>query len=102
MTPIIQGDQLFAAGRYQEAQVVYQKMLNNLGDRSSYESCITLSRLGRCLSFQGQSQAKAMEYYQQALAIARELESSSPQYIDQQIGVLLIYLGDILRTHVTH
>ncbi len=69
------GEQLLAAGRYGEAQQVFEAILQVLGEEPSYDRCLTLSRLGRCLRLQGQA-ARAAERYREGLQVAARLEPS--------------------------
>ena len=70
-----QGQHLFAAGRYAEAEAVFQEVLAGLGEGPSYERCITLNLLGRCLGSQGRPD-QAAERYRQALALEAWLAAS--------------------------
>ncbi|MBD2211347.1 tetratricopeptide repeat protein [Nostoc linckia FACHB-104] len=69
------GEQLFNAGRYQQAAQVFGEILAGLGEESSYERCLTLGGLGRCLQFQGQA-AQAATSYRQGLVLATQLKQS--------------------------
>jgi tetratricopeptide (TPR) repeat protein len=69
------GDQLFYSGRYQEAGRVFNEVLAGLGEQPTYERCITLGCLGRCLRQQGQT-TQAVELYCQGLAELKQLEAS--------------------------
>ncbi|MCK5878081.1 MAG: tetratricopeptide repeat protein, partial [Candidatus Marithrix sp.] len=68
--------QLFNTGHYTEAAHIYNEILNSLGQKISYERCITLGRLGRCFGVQGLIQ-KAVNYYQQELTELDKLEQSN-------------------------
>jgi tetratricopeptide (TPR) repeat protein len=85
------GEQLYSAGRYPQAAQVFNEILVGLGKQPSYERCVALSRLGRCLSEQGQS-AQAAELYREGLAVAKQLEASD--LVKRQMGVLQ---GDLAR-----
>jgi tetratricopeptide (TPR) repeat protein len=86
------GEQLFNAGRYREAAQVFADMLTGLGEASSYNQCVTLTLLGRCLEFQGQT-AQAAQCYRQGLAVAAQLDPSDG--VKHQIGALQTDLADV-------
>ncbi|MBD2214530.1 tetratricopeptide repeat protein [Nostoc linckia FACHB-104] len=88
------GEQLFNAGRYQQAAQVFSEILAELGEQPSYKRCVTLGRLGRCLSFQRQT-AQAAQIYRQGLAVAQQLEQSNN--VKQLMGTLQTELADALR-----
>ena len=88
------GDQLFSAGRYQEAAQVFGEILAGLGEEPSYKRCVTLGRLGRCFADQGQA-AQAAALYRQGLAVAEQLEASDS--VKRQMGAMQSDLGDVLR-----
>jgi tetratricopeptide (TPR) repeat protein len=69
------GTQLYNAGRYREAVVVFQEILPHLGEDPSLEGCVTLARLGQCAFYQGQA-AQAAALYRQALTVGGQLEPS--------------------------
>ncbi|MBW4563942.1 MAG: CHAT domain-containing protein [Mojavia pulchra JT2-VF2] len=69
------GEQLFNDGRYQQAAQVFSEILAELGEQPSYNLCVTLGLLGRCLRLQRQT-AQAAELYRQGLAVAQQLEQS--------------------------
>ena len=87
------GEQLFSAGSYQQAAQVFREILAALGEQPSYNHCITLNWLGRCLRFQGQA-AEAAARYRQGLAVAEKLEASDG--VKQQMGNLQADLADVL------
>ncbi|OUL25313.1 CHAT domain-containing protein [Nostoc sp. 106C] len=87
------GEQLFNAGRYQQAAQVFSEILAELGEQPSYEQCATFARLGRCLRFQTQT-AQAAEIYRQGLAVAQQLEQSD--YVNNLMGALQTELADAL------
>ncbi|BAY91818.1 MULTISPECIES: tetratricopeptide repeat protein [unclassified Tolypothrix] len=91
------GQQLYNAGRYQEAAQVFREILTGLGEEPSYEGCLTLNHLGNCLRFQGQT-AQAAEFYHQGLAMATHLEQSNDVKsqmgnLQADLGVALMYMG---------
>ncbi|MCP4699661.1 MAG: tetratricopeptide repeat protein [Gammaproteobacteria bacterium] len=88
-----QGEQLFSAGRTGEAQQVFEEVLAGLGEQPSYERCVTLLRLGRCLNMQGHLD-EAEVSYREALAVAGLLEQSSG--VKRQTGGLQTDLADVL------
>ncbi len=88
-----QGAQLWSAGRYPEAQQVFEDLLHGLGTEPSYERCVTLGWLGRCLYSQDRLEA-AEAQYRQALAVAQPLERSDG--VRRQMAVLQIDLADVL------
>ncbi|MEJ6480359.1 CHAT domain-containing protein [Nostoc punctiforme UO1] len=88
------GEQLFDAGRYQEAAQVFSEILAELGEQPSYNLCFTLGMLGRCLRFQRQTKPAA-QIYRQGLAVAQQLEQSDG--VKQLMGTLQTELADALR-----
>ena len=87
------GDQLFDAGHYAEATVVFQEILAQLGETSSDKRSATLGRLARCYTYQGQP-GRGQELARQALA---EIERLKPfhdvQWRRWRIGQLQGVLG---------
>ncbi len=88
------GEQLYNAGRYEEAEQVFTEILTGLGESASFERCSTLGRLGRCFRSQGRS-AEAAELYRQGLAEASQLPTSDS--VKKQMSTLQTDLGDVLR-----
>ena len=88
-----QGEQLWEAGQTQQAADIFQKILKILGENPSYQRCLTLNRLGRCLGRQGRS-PEAATLYRQAIAVAQQLEPNDS--VKRQIGNLQTDLGDVL------
>jgi tetratricopeptide (TPR) repeat protein len=88
------GEQLFNAGHYTEAANIFTEILTGLGTTASYERCLTLNRLGRCFSFQGQAE-QAAAYYQQGLETAQQLEQNKG--VQRQTGALYSDLANALR-----
>ena len=87
------GEQLFSAGKYQEAVQVFSEVLTGLGKQASYEHCFTLGRLGQCFRQQGQA-AQAVKCHRQGLAVAKQLEPSKD--VKGQMGLLHASLADAL------
>lgn len=87
------GEQLFNAGRYQQAAQVFSEILAELGEQPSYNRCNTLGWLGRCLRLQRQT-AQAAEIYRQALVVAQQLEQSDN--VKQLMGTSQTELADTL------
>ncbi|MGH1393178.1 MAG: CHAT domain-containing protein [Trichormus sp.] len=87
------GEQLYNAGRYQQAAQVFSEILAELGEQPSYKRCTTLVRLGRCLSSQRQT-AQAAEIYRQGLPLAQQFQ----QYDNGKnlMGTLQTHLADAL------
>ena len=93
LTQSNKGEQLFNRGLYQEAEQVFATILQALGDAPSYNLCLTLGRLGRCLRWQGQAK-QCLAMYRQAGAVVTKLEVT-PQ-VRRQIGNLHTDLADVL------
>lgn len=87
------GEQLFQSGRYGEAAQIFVEILTALGETASYERCLTLLKLGRCLRMIGQL-AQAEECYRQGLAGLAQLAPSDS--VTRQRGVLQADLADVL------
>ncbi|MFN6531239.1 CHAT domain-containing protein [Nostoc sp. ChiSLP03a] len=87
------GEQLYNAGRYQQAAQVFTEILKNLSEQPSYERCVILVWLGRCLKLQRQT-AQAREIYRQVLAVAQQLEQSND--VKHLMGTLQTELADVL------
>jgi len=88
-----QGQQLYDNGQYAAAATLFSELLETL-TTLSYERCLTLHRLGRCLDEQGQA-AEAITCYQQELAELDQLEPSDS--VVQAKGVVHTDLADALR-----
>ncbi len=71
MTRDNRGEQLFNAGRYAEAEAVFQEILEGLGTNPSYERCLVLGRLGRCYGSTGQPE-QAVAAYRLGLEVGRD------------------------------
>lgn len=90
------GEQLLLAGRYAEAETIFQTVQTKLAGLDStpgYPHCLTLGRLGRCLEGQGRPD-QAATYYRQALAIAAQLEQTTG--VQREQGILQCDLGSAL------
>ncbi len=87
------GTQLWDAGRYTEAEAVFQEVLTGLGATPSYERCFILGKLGRCCESTGQPERAAVNY-RLAIEVAGLLEQSNG--MKRQIGTLQTDLGDVL------
>jgi tetratricopeptide (TPR) repeat protein len=87
------GEQLWDAGRYAEAEAVFQEILTGLGATPRYERCLTLGRLGRCYRSTGQPEWAAVNY-RLGLEVAGLLEQSNG--VKRQRGALQTDLADVL------
>jgi len=90
---IYQGEQFYENGDYKEAQIIFDKILIQL-DNKSDKYCFTLTKLGRCLYRQNKLE-EAQLCYQQGLKIAAKQLNKS-QLIERQIGLLHTDLADTL------
>ncbi len=98
------GERLYQSGQPQQAKVIFEEILAGLvippsppsegGNRTSYERCLTLGRLGRCWEAMGQP-AQAAVLYRQALAELGQLEPSDG--VKRQMGATQADLADVLR-----
>ncbi|NOS89766.1 MAG: tetratricopeptide repeat protein, partial [Methylococcaceae bacterium] len=70
-----QGLALFDAGHYAPAASIFETLRLQLGQTPSHRLCDTLDSLGRCFNELGNT-AAAISCYQQALALAQQLETS--------------------------
>lgn len=86
-----QGQALFDAEHYESAASIFETLRLQLGQTPSYRLCTTLNHLGRCFHQLGNT-AAAIGYYQQALALAQQLESS--RSTQQLISTLHTDLAD--------
>ena len=87
-------EELSAAGRDAEAEVVLHDVLDHLGDEPSYERAMALGQPGRCQRKQGHA-ARAEEVYQRALAEAERLDASPD--VRRLVGYIHADLGDARR-----
>ncbi|OTE97276.1 hypothetical protein BCS42_04475 [Crenothrix sp. D3] len=86
-----QGEALYDAGRYAQAETIFQTLRQHLGQIPSYEFCNNLGNLGRCLDQQGKT-AAAIDCYSQALVVAQSLDTSPA--IQRLISTLHTDLAD--------
>ncbi|TYQ30748.1 CHAT domain-containing protein [Pseudanabaena sp. UWO310] len=93
LTQINLGEQLQNAGRYADAEMVFKKILSELGTTPTYERCTTLNLLGRCYWATGQPE-RAAENYRLGLEVAAMLEQNNGT--KRQISSLQIDFGDVL------
>jgi tetratricopeptide (TPR) repeat protein len=93
LTQSNRGTQLWDAGRYTEAEAVFQEVLTGLGATPSYERCFILGKLGRCCESTGQPERAAVNY-RLAIEVAGLLEQSNG--MKRQIGTLQTDLADVL------
>jgi len=89
-----QGEQLYAASHYQEAQAVFEEILERLDETPTYQRCVILGWLGRCLAEQGQFELSA-DYFRQTLTELGQLEYS--QQVRQEVGRMQTYLATALK-----
>ncbi len=87
------GEQLQQSDKTTEAVQVFQDILAELGDVSSYQRCLTLHRLGRCHRKQGQL-AVAEQLYRQELDELGQLEQS--EWVQREIGLAQSDLVNVL------
>jgi tetratricopeptide (TPR) repeat protein len=87
------GEQLWNAGRYAEAEVVFQEILTGLDSTPSYERCLTLNRLGRCYWSEGQLERAAVNY-RLGLEMAGLLAQDNG--VKRLMGALQTSLGNVL------
>lgn len=91
LTQSNQGEALYYAGQYAQAETIFQALRRHLGQTLSDKLCLTLNRLGRCLKEQGKT-AAAIDCYHQALAITQSLDTSPT--IQRRTGTLHTDLAD--------
>jgi tetratricopeptide (TPR) repeat protein/CHAT domain-containing protein len=89
-----QGEMLYSAGSYSEALKTFTGILEGLEVNLSYERCLTLNRIGRCLVPQGQAD-KAVQFYREGIIVAKQLEQND--LVKRQQGALFNDLGNALR-----
>jgi len=88
------GEESYRTGHYNTAAKIFNEILTSLGTTSSYNSCLTLTRLGRCFSKLGQTETAA-SYYQQGLETTQQLKQNKD--VQRQKGALYSYLANALR-----
>jgi tetratricopeptide (TPR) repeat protein len=94
LTQSNQGEALYYAGQYAQAETIFQALRQQLGQTPSDKLCLTLNRLGRCLDGQGNT-AAAIDCYEQGLAVAQSLDTSPS--IQQKTSTLHTDLADAFR-----
>jgi tetratricopeptide (TPR) repeat protein len=87
------GEQLWDAGRYAEAEAVFQEILTGLGATPSYDRCYVIGNLGLCYESMGHPELAAATY-RLALEVAGQLEQNNS--VKRQMGRLQTSLGDVL------
>ncbi|MCI5194127.1 MAG: tetratricopeptide repeat protein [Candidatus Electrothrix sp. AU1_5] len=87
------GNHLLQHGQITEAGNIFQGILANLGDVSSYNRWVALHMLGRCYRAQGQV-TQSEQLYRHALAELTQLEQS--EQVQQQINAAANDLADVL------
>jgi tetratricopeptide (TPR) repeat protein len=99
-------EQFFNMGHYTEATNIFTEILTGLDTTTSYECCVTLNLLGRCSRWQGKTE-QAIDYYQQGLDVAKQLEQDED--VKHQTGTLyadwadvLIYMGLYAEAQATY
>ncbi len=90
-----QGEQLYRLNRIQEAQTVFENILEQLDDETpNYHHSVTLGWLGRCLAEQKQFESSA-DYFRQSLTELAQLEQS--QKVRKEFGRMQTYLATVLK-----
>jgi tetratricopeptide (TPR) repeat protein len=87
------GEALFSAGRHREAEAVFRGILEALGEAPTYERCLTIGRLGRCLRALGRTK-EAADTQQWELKELEKLEQTSQ--IRREAGTVYTDLADAL------
>jgi tetratricopeptide (TPR) repeat protein len=92
------GIQLLDSGQLQKAHVVFREVLNALGETISYDRCVSLGQLGRCLKeIQPQQAARFYEQAHKELSALREfVHPDMKDAVSRQLSVTLMDLGEIL------
>jgi tetratricopeptide (TPR) repeat protein len=93
LTRINTGEQLRNAGRYAEAEAVFQEILAGLSAAPSYQRCYILGNLGQCYRLTGKPE-RAVTTYSLALDVAGLLEQDNG--VKAHMGILQANLGDVL------
>ncbi|MCI5143203.1 MAG: tetratricopeptide repeat protein, partial [Candidatus Electrothrix sp. ATG1] len=88
------GEQLLYKGQAGEAEGIFRAMLKNVGKENTYNRCLTLHMLGRCLKFQVQH-AEAKKLYLMAIAELSRLEEHHE--VEREIALVQTDLGEVLR-----
>jgi tetratricopeptide (TPR) repeat protein len=89
-----EAEQLLNAGRTEAALQKFEQILAELGSQPSYERCLTLGRLGRCLAAQRQLSAAAQRYREELVEL-NHLELSDS--VNREIGLAQSDLATVLR-----
>ncbi|MCK5524947.1 MAG: tetratricopeptide repeat protein [Thiomargarita sp.] len=90
-----QGEQLYRLNRIQEAQTVFENILEQLDDETpNYYHSVTLGWIGRCLAEQKQFESSA-DYFRQSLTELAQLEQS--QKVRKELGRMQTYLATVLK-----
>ncbi len=90
-----QGEQLYRLNRIQEAQTVFENILEQLDDETpNYHHSVTLGWIGRCLAEQKQFESAA-DYFQQSLTELAQLEQS--QKVRKEFGRMQTYFATVLK-----
>lgn len=87
------GEQLLAAGRSGEALPIFQRVLNQLGQATTYERAATLARLGRCFMAAARPDV-AGQHLRDAITVLEALEPIDP--VKRLRGVCFTDLADNL------
>ncbi|MGK7956454.1 MAG: CHAT domain-containing protein [Crocosphaera sp.] len=88
------GETLYSQGRYAEAEQIFRRILQQLGEDISYSRSLTLLKLGRCLEGQGKAE-ETITCHRQGITVAQQLEATDR--VKRHIGVMQTDLGDMLR-----
>ncbi|MEO1068457.1 MAG: tetratricopeptide repeat protein, partial [Cyanobacteria bacterium J06638_6] len=93
ITRINKGKMLLGAGYKEKSRVVFTELLQELGEVPSYERCVTLENIGRCLVAQGQA-TLAIEHYLTGIKDTEYLKQYDA--VKRQKGNLFSELGNVL------
>ncbi len=91
---LTQGDYLIGAGQYDEALTSLLEALKVLEGDASYEKCLILLRIGRCLRFTGNI-SKSLEIYFEALTTLKKLNQG--EITKREIAAVSTDIADVLR-----
>ena len=87
------GEQFMSMEKFQQALEVFNEIFDVLGNKISYERCLTLGRMGRCRRFLGQS-SWAVDLYRRTLEELKQLELSDE--VVRHVCAILADLVDVL------